>query len=142
MRGNFVGRLEIEYIDGILWRVSQCPPPETFGFSLEDGRCIVPPEGMITDFASVPKLLWNIFPPAGDGPRAEYGKAAVIHDYLYQTGKIDGVPIARRYADSIFFSANISLGVPRWLATTLDWGLMIGGQAAWDNYRRKDHAQK
>ena len=136
MKGNFVGRLEVQYIDGILWRVSQSPPPETFGFSLDDGRFISPPEGLITDFASIPKPLWEVFPPTGDGPKARYGLSAVIHDYLYQTGQIDGVPIARRYADAIFYAANLSLGIPRWLALTLDWGLLVGGGPAWDNYRR------
>ncbi len=138
MNGNFVGRLEVQYIDGILWRVSQSPPPNTFGLSLDDGRLISPPDGMTTDFASIPKFLWDIFPPTGDGPKAKYGLSAVIHDYLYQTGKIDGVPIARRYADSVFYVANVALGVSPWLAKLLDVGLLVGGAPAWNNYRKQE----
>jgi len=41
-------------------------------------------KGFQTDFASIPKILWNIFPPTG-----KYVKAAVIHDYLTSNkGKI------------------------------------------------------
>ncbi len=138
MHGNFVGRMEVQYIDGLTWKVIQAPAPETFGFSLDDGRLIEPPDGMTTDFASIPKALWSIFPPTGDGVHAEYGKSAVIHDYLYQTGKICGVPISRRYADLIFYTANTALGVPYWIRKTFDLGLLLGGQKAWDAYREKD----
>ena len=34
-------------------------------------------EGFVTDFASVPRLFWSIFPPFG-----KYTKAAVLHDRL------------------------------------------------------------
>lgn len=40
---------------------------------------VVIPVGFITDFASVPFIFWWIFPPWG-----RYGKAAVLHDWLYQ----------------------------------------------------------
>lgn len=39
---------------------------------------IVVPEGFITDFASIPRFLWSIYPPTG-----RYQEAAVIHDWLY-----------------------------------------------------------
>lgn len=38
------------------------------------------PAGFKTDFASVPKIFWNILPPTG-----RYTKAAVLHDWLYTT---------------------------------------------------------
>jgi len=37
------------------------------------------PAGFITDFASIPWVFWTILPSWG-----RYGKAAVIHDWLYQ----------------------------------------------------------
>jgi hypothetical protein len=40
---------------------------------------ITVPAGFVTDFASVPKLFWNLLPPTG-----RYGKAAVVHDVLQQ----------------------------------------------------------
>lgn len=42
------------------------------------GETIAVPAGFITDFASVPRPLWAVFPKWG-----KYGNAAVIHDYLY-----------------------------------------------------------
>lgn len=35
------------------------------------------PAGYRTDFASIPRILWRVLPPFG-----QYGKAAVIHDWL------------------------------------------------------------
>lgn len=39
---------------------------------------IIVPKGYQTDFASVPKAFWGIFPPFG-----RYSSASVIHDFLY-----------------------------------------------------------
>lgn len=36
------------------------------------------PAGFVTDFASVPRLVWAFISPWG-----KHGKAAVLHDYLY-----------------------------------------------------------
>ncbi|MCK4806300.1 MAG: DUF1353 domain-containing protein [Candidatus Aegiribacteria sp.] len=38
--------------------------------------------GFMTDFASIPRLLWIFLPRWG-----KYGNAAVIHDWLYWTQK-------------------------------------------------------
>ena len=37
------------------------------------------PQGFVTDGASVPRIFWSIIPPLGI-----YGRAAVVHDYLYR----------------------------------------------------------
>jgi hypothetical protein len=41
---------------------------------------ILVPAGFKTDFASIPRIFWAILPPWD----VEYGKPAVIHDYLYR----------------------------------------------------------
>lgn len=64
---------------------------------------ITVPAGFVTDFASVPKLLWNVLPPFG-----RYGKAAIVHDYLYRTQGYASKPVA----DAIFLEAMKALGVP------------------------------
>lgn len=53
------------------------------------------PAGTVTDLASVPRLLWAVFPPHG-----RWAKAAIIHDYLYAQaigrgnyGKKDGATV-------------------------------------------------
>lgn len=103
---SFTTPLELEYIDGDNWRL-------TAGFeydSVNDWKIIVP-AGFVTDFASIPRLLWNIVPPA-EG----YGKAAVIHDYLYRYTP-DGPNKtwwSRRDADGVFLEAMGVLAVPAW----------------------------
>ena len=67
--------LELEYINGRIWRVTT-----EFDYIYGTGATAVTihvPAGMITDFASVPRPLWNILPPTGG-----YGEAAVVHDHL------------------------------------------------------------
>lgn len=64
------------------------------------------PVGFVTDFASVPRLLWLLFPPRG-----KHTKAAVLHDYLYRCkpGSMENVfsgpTISRLDADGLFYRA-------------------------------------
>lgn len=62
------------------------------------------PVGFITDFASVPRILWSFFPPWG-----KYGKAAVIHDFLWVGNKMvkggEQVSVDRKTANFIFLEA-------------------------------------
>jgi len=53
------------------------------------------PTGFVTDLASVPRALWWLYPPHG-----KYTRAAVLHDYLYNSGKY-----SREVADEIFRAA-------------------------------------
>ena len=83
--------------DGRRWRVVTACHYETDG-----GARIEIPEGFITDFASIPRGLWNILPPQ----HAHVGKAGVIHDWLYRyrstgTGDECAVP-ARSSEDNPF----------------------------------------
>lgn len=56
------------------------------------GDKIKVPEGFITDFATIPRPFWSFLPPWG-----KYGKAAIVHDYLY-----DNAIRARKESDQIF----------------------------------------
>ena len=71
---------------------------------LGSGDFITVPAGFVTDFASVPRALWAIEPPLGDA-----GKAAVLHDWLYETGER-----SRADADAIFLEAMAVLEVEWW----------------------------
>jgi Protein of unknown function (DUF1353) len=53
------------------------------------------PKGFVTDLASVPAILWSIFPKAG-----RYAYAAIVHDYLYWTQAV-----SREEADSVLKAA-------------------------------------
>ncbi len=82
------------------------------------------PEGFITDFASIPRLLRLLIPKLG-----RYNKAAVIHDALYQgTVRIN---VTRQEADIIFLDAMEDLGVAKWKRTLMYWAVRIGGFLAW-----------
>jgi len=61
------------------------------------------PAGYCTDFASVPRWLWWLFPPRG-----RWNRAAIVHDYLYERH------VDRFVADAMFRAGMKDLGVP-WL---------------------------
>ena len=83
------------------------------------------PSGFITDFASVPVGLWNIFPTWG-----KYGKATIIHDYLYQSKLV-----SRLVTDTIFKEAMLILQVPRWKVDLMYWGVRTFG---WIGYNKNN----
>lgn len=69
------------------------------------GVRVVVPAGFLTDFASVPRFLWPIFPPTGPWQRA-----AVVHDWLYTRA----ADCPRFLADALFRDAMQAAGVPAW----------------------------
>lgn len=93
------------------------------------GMYIRVPKGFITDFAPVPRMFWSILPPWD-----RYGKAAVLHDYMYQN-----TLFIRLLCDSIFYEAMTVLKVPRWQRWLIYLGVRIGG---WIPYREYSKAEK
>lgn len=91
------------------------------GFGQGDYRIDVP-AGFETDFASVPQLFWNILPPTGS-----YGKAAVIHDFLYRTRGI----ATRAQADAVLLEAMTFLNVGWWTRQIIYWGVRLGGRGSY-----------
>jgi hypothetical protein len=79
------------------------------------------PYGFVTDFASVPRLFWSIFPPIG-----RYGYAALFHDFVYWEQKI-----TRREADDVFKATMQELGVPVWKLAILFSAVRLFGFVAW-----------
>lgn len=97
--------------------------------SLASGFCLTVPQGFVTDFASIPRYLWWLWPPQG----GLYDKAAVIHDFLYRR---HFAHIGRVIADAIFLDAMITLGVPRVQRTCLYLGVRAGGWWTYRQYRK------
>lgn len=85
------------------------------------------PKGTITDFASIPRIFWNLIPPTGT-----YAAAAVLHDYLYATGIV-----SRKDADGIFRRAMKSSGTKTYLRLLMWFGCRAGGWCAWRKHRKK-----
>ncbi|MEW5687217.1 MAG: DUF1353 domain-containing protein [Pseudomonadota bacterium] len=122
------------------YRVGSADSPET----------IIVPHGFVTDFASVPWGLWNLFPPLGI-----YARPAIIHDFLYATGgqgDWDGLgpfqdgryltgPLrkdvaapsySRAEADAVFREAMAVVGVAPWRREVMYRAVWLGGGSGWD----------
>ena len=119
-------------------------PPQVVSMEFADGRhsmLVMPldyhvgttrhvisvPDGFVTDFASVPRVLWSAYPP-----HEMYSRAAVIHDYLYwiQT-------CTRKQADNILMIAMKESNVSRRKRNAVYKGVRLGGQNAWDANARE-----
>jgi hypothetical protein len=84
------------------------------------------PKGFITDFATIPRLLYSIFPPVG-----RYNKAAMMHDYLYDSSC--PIKITRKEADLFFLQAMEVLGVEKWVRYSLFFAVRLFGKKHFTN---------
>ncbi len=89
--------------------------------SMESKDIISVHMGFVTDFASVPRIFWSIFPPWG-----RYGKAAILHDYLYFEGKR-----TRKESDLIFKEAMEVLEVGVWKREIMYLAVRMFGFWVW-----------
>ncbi len=85
------------------------------------------PSGFVTDFASIPRIFWSIIPPWG-----RYGKAAVVHDYLYQQHLTP-----RKYDDDIFMEAMEVLEVDLWRIVVMYYAVRLFGWLTWRSNNKK-----
>lgn len=102
---------------------------------------ITVPAGFVTDLASVPRPVWSIYPP--DGP---WVKAAVVHDFLYDTGgsglwnQSTGItrvaPYSRAEADHVLREAMADRGVGPWERSVIWSAVRLGGGRAWGRQTR------
>lgn len=92
---------------------------------------IAVPAGYQTDLLSIPRPLWPILSPFGQGV---WG--AFPHDLLYGTrfslpDQDEGD--ARAMADQILFDAAVDSGASRFRANLLFSGVRVGGKGAWSD---------
>ena len=78
---------------------------------------VVVPVGFRTDFASVPRFFWRVFPPVGD-----WWRAAAMHDYLY-----DATRVSKALADAMFWEGLIADDVPVWTRRLMYWAVRLFG---------------
>ena len=91
--------------------------------------CVQVPAGFITDFASIPWLFWTFLPYWG-----KYGKAAVLHDYIYQRHNyiMNALYLVTRvWADTIFYEAMLVGGTKPWKAWVMYKAVRLFGWLAW-----------
>ena len=91
------------------------------------GNVINVPIGTYTDFASIPRTLWAVFPRWG-----KYGNAAVIHDWMYWDQSR-----SRKEADDIFLEGMEVLEVPTWKRRAIYSAVRTFGGIAWKSNQRK-----
>lgn len=94
---------------------------------------ITVPDGFVTDFDSVPRI-----PIAYLFTNGRAKASAVVHDFLYKTGKLNGKRITRKQADLIFYDAMAHEGLA-WRHKALIYaGVRAGGWRAWGKHRKAE----
>ena len=73
---------------------------------------IVVPEGFITDFGTIPRLLWAILPPS----HHHYIRSTIIHDYALKE-----INISRADCHTILEKAMRVEKCPRWKRKLMVW---------------------
>jgi hypothetical protein len=105
--------------DGKTWIIRS-----DFGYDVgeeDSGETINIPVGFMTDFASVPRLLWTLIPRWG-----RYGNAAVVHDFSYWKQSY-----SRRRADDLFLEGMMVLAVPKLQRMIIYYAVRYFGFLAW-----------
>ncbi|PWJ49589.1 uncharacterized protein DUF1353 [Dyadobacter jejuensis] len=100
-------------------------------FKLMKGIVVDIPPGYLTDFASVPQILWSVFPPHG-----RMANAAVLHDYMYDHRLFEdelGSRCARVLADTLFLENMFADKVSRPQAYLYYYAVRLFGSKWWKN---------
>lgn len=108
---------------------------EDFTFASPSLGPVVVERGFDTDGASVPRMLWSLYPADGS-----YLPAALVHDALYWHHAVreGGLPVTRDQADCAFLEAMTALEIPFLRRRILYGAVRAFGWRAWqDNAKRK-----
>jgi hypothetical protein len=120
----FTGPLRLEHLDAD-WRNWKLLEPLIWEVDEEgSGMVVEVPAGFETDGASVPRLLWPLFPMTGS-----YMRAAAVHDRLCRlltAGTPHQHAPTRLAADRQFRLACAACRVPGWQRWFLYIGVRIG----------------
>ena len=122
---RFLTPLRLEDIDGHTMSLLE---PLKF-YSAEQRMVVRVDPPFVTDFASIPQILWNILPRNG-----KYDRAAVLHDAAYRlqlrdvTGKF--FPATKSQADRLFREGMDADGVDRLTRNVMYAAVVIFGKFA------------
>lgn len=89
------------------------------------------PAGFMYDGASIPRFFWRVTGGPFQSPRCI---AALAHDYLYATHKVD-----RATADIIYRDMQFALGIAKYKARIEYRALRLFGWIAWKNRGTMNH---
>lgn len=134
MRNSFATPLIVSPLpDGRRWKLFH---PFTYKLNSAFGKIdVTVPAGFVTDFASIPWVFWSWLPSWG-----KYGKAAVVHDYLYQKHGVGAsksiiLIFNRKQVDGVFLAAMLESGTKPWKARMMFVAVRLFGRRSWK--RRK-----
>lgn len=108
--------------DGVNWYLLEDFVYNADSIGSAPAQKITIPAGFITDFASVPRALQNLYPCWG-----KYGPAAIVHDKLYFFQET-----TKQYADSILEQAMFACGCDPITVRAIYEAVALAGQFAWD----------
>ena len=103
----------------------------------ENGPLITAPPGYITDFASVPRIFWTLFPPYDP----YYGAPAIIHDFGYSTQGTFLIPnfqLSRAGVDHLFLGAMKIQDTEWWRREIIYRAMRLGGGFVWSKRSAAD----
>lgn len=121
----------VKYTGHGLWKLT-----EDFVYMHPSFGPICVPEGFVSDFDSVPRLPFAYWLTKNASVIG-----AIVHDYLYESGKIRHLPITRAQADGIFLDLMEEEGVSFWQRRMIYLGVRIGGWGIWSRHRDRDEQE-
>ena len=121
--GSFKGFLILHPIDNSSYWTVLSP----LTYTTNDNIKITAPKGFNTNFASTPRIFWSLVPPWG-----KYGKAVILHDYLYYSGLY-----SKKNADLIFLEAMETLNVVKWKRYAMYYSVKNFGFIAWNQNEKR-----
>lgn len=127
---GFLNHLDVRLLeDGKTWKTL-----EAFDYDIGKigGQKIIVPAGTLTDFGSVPQVLWSLISPIGKATRP-----FVLHDFLYKKQQF-----SRAFSDFILLEALGVVGEPWLKRRAIYYGVRSGGWIAWSAHKKANEAKK
>jgi hypothetical protein len=126
MTGAFLDPIVRQQLKGRWHRLVQ-----DLRYQAADGTVYRMPAGFEYNGASVPRLLWWLYPPLGD----DYDRAVCLHDFLYRYAeRFPGM--TRGTADALFLEAMEADSFRPSGRRTVHAGTRVGGWWAWRKHRK------
>jgi len=140
---GFLSPLAIREIPGDDERWILLEPCVYYLKSLQGDEWVEVGEGFITDFGSIPRLLWNL---PGLSPFGKYRRAYVVHDKLFIAPVVRTKTSVRvidfTEANDILIEAMQVLGAGWFLRKVIWLGVRFGGKVVWNRYREAENASE
>lgn len=108
-----------------------------FVFRVQDPKTgvdevVVVPKGYRSDWSSIPRLLWFVYPPN----YSEAREGAIAHDYLYSHLHWY---YKKKFADRLLRAFMRRCGASKTAQQAFYWAVRLGGKGGW-KYRARDDA--